>query len=307
MIYSTLSLAWLLFYLCASVAAAPIAPVRRDAVARAPTPDSEFFTPTEPISKRYVPSRIVARSVDDAKVLHYLQKRKLFITMLNGGPVESRFVNLLDLWHIAEKAIERTPEGSPRRAELVDFQLNTATELTRLMEGVALLQSSVGTPTPTPPLEIDPEPAFTVAESTPTATEAAPAPPATSPPTQGNSSTDRILISQPASSSQSDASQPSSPAADPAPTATPEPSPAPAPQPPNPGSANGGVANGNERNASSIQSPSASGSANPSNTGSNLAEAAQATETVDAGSATRFSVGSWVIVGALLVWGCGVL
>lgn len=309
MVYLTLSLAWLLFYLCASVTALPIAPVRRATLARALTPDaappSIYFTPTEPISRRDIPSRVVARSADDARVLHYFQKRKLFITMLNGGPVESRFVNLLDLWHQAERAIERTPEGSPRRAELVQFQLETATQLTRLMEGVAILQSTVGTPSPTPPLEIDPEPAFTAAESTPTTTEVAPA---TSPPAQESTSSERILISDrgtTTSSNESQAPQTSSPVAEPA--GTPESSPAPAPQPSNPGSANGGVANGNP---SPAVTPSPSGSGTPSNTGSGLAEAAQATETVNMGSATSFvrsSATQWAAVGALLVWSSGVL
>lgn len=111
MVFSALSLIWFLLYLCASAFAAPIAPVldvvqlpsKRDDSA----PPSAYFHPTTPISRRYLSSRS-ARSANDAQVQNFLRKRELIITMLNGAPVESRFVNLLNIWHMAEKAIERS-------------------------------------------------------------------------------------------------------------------------------------------------------------------------------------------------------
>lgn len=309
MVHSAISFTWILLCLCCiSVSAAPLAPVRRDAVTstpsstREPAPPSAYFTPTNPISRRYTTSRIAARSADDAQVLNFLRKRELFIVMLNGGPVESRFVNLLDLWHMAEKAIERTPADTPRHTELVDFQLTTATKLTKLMEGVASLQSSVAGPSPTPESEGQ---VFTDVDTETTSTEGRPSPTSSANPESSSQSS-----SESSPTPTTEILRISSRVAQPAPTVTPESVPAPAPQPPNPEPANGGVANGSPSSVASPNGPA--GVTGTVSSASGLAEAAQATETInaDAGSAmgiVRFSGKSWMVVGAALVLSAGIL
>ncbi|KAH6917461.1 hypothetical protein BKA70DRAFT_335365 [Coprinopsis sp. MPI-PUGE-AT-0042] len=325
MVYSALSLVWFLLYLCAAVSAAPIAPVldaARPPWKRDSAPPSAYHTPTVPISRRYLSSRS-ARSANDAQIRNFLRKRELVITMLNGAPVESRFVNLLDLWHMAEKAVERTPPGTPRHAELVDFQETTAFQLTRLMQGVAILQSVVN-PGPTPSLEIDEEPAATIAEATATSS---PTTNSSVSQTASQSSSDSVPsptpTSGPAQPATAEAPQTSSPvaaptsstAAGPIPTVAPEAIPAPAPQPPSPVPGDGTVAAGNNPNAGGVPAPGVpNASAVASGSGaarSDQADAAQATGDINlAGSAmraTRLSGMSWVVLGALTALGAGVL
>lgn len=72
-----------------------------------------------------------------------LLKRELIITMLDGSPPNSRFVNLLDQWEVAEKGLRLAPEGSERQARIVRFMEAKGTQLMNLMEGIAILQSRV--------------------------------------------------------------------------------------------------------------------------------------------------------------------
>ncbi|EAU93211.2 hypothetical protein CC1G_10279 [Coprinopsis cinerea okayama7 len=96
-----------------------------------------------------------------ARLRNLMKKRQYVITMLDGGPVEDYFVDLLDQWKIGENGAKNAPPGSELFNSIVEFMDARARELLELMDGVATLHSVVTVPPGPTPTSSDDSPAET--------------------------------------------------------------------------------------------------------------------------------------------------